>query len=51
MIAKSFDKNGDGKIERNELPERMRPIFDRLDTTKKGYLTIAEVVDAIVNNR
>ncbi len=36
----SHDKNGDGKVERDEVPERMRALFDRLDTTKKGQLTI-----------
>jgi peroxiredoxin len=47
MIANSLDKNGDGKVTRDELPERLKPIFDRLDTTKKGYLTIEELAEAL----
>jgi peroxiredoxin len=45
MIAKSLDKNGDGKITKDELPDRFKPLFDSLDTTKKGYLTIDEVAE------
>lgn len=28
------DKNEDGKLTKEELPERMRPMFDRIDTNK-----------------
>lgn len=35
----AFDRNGDGKLERNEVPERMQGLFDRADTEKKGVLT------------
>jgi hypothetical protein len=51
QIAQSFDKNGDGKIERDELPDRMKPLFDKLDVGKKGYLTIDEVADALKSLR
>ncbi len=43
MIAKSLDKNGDGKVTKEELPDRFKPLFDSLDKTKKGHLTIDEV--------
>jgi hypothetical protein len=51
MIAHSWDKNNDGKIQRDELPDRMKPFFEKLDTGKKGYLTIEEVVEALKNIR
>lgn len=35
----AFDRNSDGKLERGEVPERMRGLFDRADTAKKGVLT------------
>jgi Ca2+-binding EF-hand superfamily protein len=39
----AFDKNGDGQLTRDELPERMQPLFDRADTDKNGILTVAEI--------
>ena len=39
----AFDKNGDGKLQRDELPERMRGLFDRGDLDKDGVLTLVEV--------
>jgi Ca2+-binding EF-hand superfamily protein len=35
----AFDRNGDGKLERGEVPERMQGLFDRADKDKKGVLT------------
>ncbi|MBS1856028.1 MAG: hypothetical protein JST11_11730 [Acidobacteria bacterium] len=39
----AFDKNGDGKLTRDELPERMQGLFDRADTDKDGVLTPEEI--------
>jgi Ca2+-binding EF-hand superfamily protein len=39
----SFDKNKDGKLSKDELPERMRGIFDRGDTNHDGFLTADEI--------
>jgi Ca2+-binding EF-hand superfamily protein len=39
----AFDKNGDGKLQREELPERLRGLFDRGDLNKDGVLTMDEV--------
>jgi hypothetical protein len=39
----SFDKNGDGKITREELPERMQDLIARGDTNKDGALDRDEV--------
>lgn len=38
-----LDKDGDGKISRQEAPERMQGFFDMVDTNKDGYLDKAEI--------
>jgi acetyl esterase/lipase len=43
ILMKQFDKNGDGKIERGEMPEQFRPLFDRLDANKDGVVTAEEL--------
>lgn len=37
-----LDTNKDGKLERDEVPQRLRRLFDRLDTNKDGVLTFEE---------
>jgi Ca2+-binding EF-hand superfamily protein len=39
----AFDKDGDGKLSRSEVPERMQGLFDRGDTNKDGFLTPEEI--------
>jgi hypothetical protein len=39
----SFDKNNDGKITKDELPERLHYLIERGDTNKDGVLDKAEI--------
>jgi collagen type III alpha len=39
----SFDKNGDGKLSREEAPEWMQSFFDRVDTNSDGFIDRAEM--------
>ncbi len=44
-----WDRNGDGKLTRDELPEKARPNFDRADTNGDGVISREE--DAAFRNR
>ena len=39
----SFDRNGDGKLDRAEVPDRFQGLFDRADANKDGALTREEL--------
>ena len=39
----SFDSNKDGKLSKDEVPERMQGIFARADADKDGFLTRDEL--------
>lgn len=39
----AFDRNSDGQLTRDEVPERMQGIFDRVDTDKNGHVTRDEI--------
>jgi RND family efflux transporter MFP subunit len=38
-----FDRDGDGKLSRDEAPERMRDSFNQLDTNGDGFIDAAEL--------
>lgn len=42
-ILKRMDKNSDGKISKEEAPERMQERFPALDTNKDGFLDAGEL--------
>jgi acetyl esterase/lipase len=50
-VIRRFDKNGDGKLSREELPEQMRAVFDRVDTNQDGFVTPEEEVAFRARNR
>jgi hypothetical protein len=43
----SFDGNGDHRIARDELPERMQDLVSRGDKNQDGFLTRAEVITLV----
>lgn len=44
-----WDRNGDGRLTRDELPESVRPDFDRVDANRDGFISREE--DAARRNR
>lgn len=42
-VLKRFDKNGDGKVTKDEVPERLLPLFRLLDRDSNGELTVEEL--------
>lgn len=42
-----LDKDGDGKLSKDEVPDRMRERFPRLDKNDDGFLTPDELRDAL----
>lgn len=43
MDLMQFDKNKDGKVARDELPEQMQAFFDRMDANSDGFIDKAEM--------
>ncbi|MEO1970398.1 MAG: hypothetical protein ABGX07_02525 [Pirellulaceae bacterium] len=49
MIARMMqnDKNNDGKLSKDEVPERMQAIFGRADANNDGFLTKDELTKMV----
>ena len=47
----SFDTNKDGKLSKDEIPERMQGIFARADADKDGVLSGDELRTAMRGGR
>jgi Ca2+-binding EF-hand superfamily protein len=43
LILQQFDKNGDGKLQKDELPRPLQDRFEELDTNKDGALDQSEL--------
>ncbi|MBB6053636.1 YdeI/OmpD-associated family protein [Armatimonas rosea] len=41
-LFKALDTNNDGKLSRDEIPEILRPAFDKMDTDGDGFITVTE---------
>jgi Bacteriocin-protection, YdeI or OmpD-Associated/Domain of unknown function (DUF1905)/EF hand len=41
-LFKALDTNNDGKLSRSEIPELLRPAFDKMDTDGDGFITVTE---------
>ncbi len=41
-LFKALDTNNDGKLSRDEIPELLRPAFDKMDTDGDGFITVNE---------
>ncbi|MCC7290936.1 MAG: PDZ domain-containing protein [Phycisphaerales bacterium] len=46
QMLQRMDANGDGKILKDEVPERMQGMFDRMDTNKDGAIDKDEIAAA-----
>lgn len=51
QFFKQLDKNGDGKLSKDEAPERMRERFDDIDANSDGFIEPAELAKAFERSR
>ena len=46
-VVKRFDKNGDGRISRSEIPDRLGRVFKKMDLNGDEMVTVEELVRVI----
>jgi Ca2+-binding EF-hand superfamily protein len=46
-FLKEYDKNGDGFLQRDELPPAYRAVFERIDTNKDGKISREELAQGV----
>jgi len=46
QVFARLDKNGDGKLTKDEAPDRLKENFDRIDANKDGHIAQAELAAA-----
>ncbi len=51
MNLMQLDKDGDGKISKDEAPEPMQQYFDMMDANKDGFIDRAEATKATAMRR
>ncbi len=47
MLIERFDKDGDGKLAKDEVSDRMQSRFTKFDTDQDGFVTVAELTAAM----
>jgi HlyD family secretion protein len=45
LDMKSLDKDGDGKLSKEEVPERMKEFFNTMDTDQDGFVSATELAE------
>jgi multidrug resistance efflux pump len=45
LDMKALDKDGDGKLSKDEAPERMKSFFDAMDTDQDGFVSASELAE------
>jgi len=45
LDMKTLDKNGDGKLAKEEMPERMQDYFDNMDSDHDGFISAKELAE------
>jgi len=47
LLLKTYDKNGNGEVARNEVADNILPVFKRIDTDGNDIVTLKELIVAV----